>query len=49
VREEALLYFFKSMKFMLIDDIILFSALDLFGGKGVKYTDCVEWNRNHSR
>ena len=33
------------------DVIILFSssALDLFGGKGVKYTDCVEWNRKNPR
>ncbi|KAJ7351875.1 Enzyme that catalyzes the fourth step in the histidine pathway [Desmophyllum pertusum] len=30
-------------------DLTFGSALDLFGGKGVKYTDCVEWNRTHPR
>jgi hypothetical protein len=23
------------------------SALDIFGGHGVRYTDCVEFNHNH--
>lgn len=40
----------KSMRFTIVHDaIISSSALDLFGGKGVKYTDCVEWNRKHPR
>lgn len=26
-------------------DLTIGSALDIFGGKGVKYQDCVEWNR----
>ena len=26
-------------------DLTIGSALDIFGGSGVKFTDCVEWNR----
>jgi len=26
-------------------DLVLGSALDLFGGQGVRYADCVDWNR----
>jgi phosphoribosylformimino-5-aminoimidazole carboxamide ribotide isomerase len=25
-------------------DLTIGSALDLFGGTGVKFTDCIEWN-----
>jgi phosphoribosylformimino-5-aminoimidazole carboxamide ribotide isomerase len=28
-------------------DLTIGSALDLFGGSGVKYEDCVAWNRGH--
>lgn len=28
-------------------DLTFGSALDLFGGKGVRYADCVAWNRRH--
>lgn len=28
-------------------DVTIGSALDIFGGSGVKYADCVAWNRNH--
>ncbi len=28
-------------------DITIGSALDIFGGTGVRYADCVEWNRRH--
>jgi len=27
-------------------DLTIGSALDVFGGKGVKFDDCVAWNRN---
>jgi phosphoribosylformimino-5-aminoimidazole carboxamide ribotide isomerase len=30
-------------------DLTIGSALDLFGGTGVRYTDCVEFNRQHAR
>jgi len=30
-------------------DLTFGSALDLFGGTGVRYVDCVEWNRRHPR
>jgi phosphoribosylformimino-5-aminoimidazole carboxamide ribotide isomerase len=30
-------------------DLTIGSALDIFGGRGVKYTDCVEFNRIHSK
>ena len=30
-------------------EFFLNSALDLFGGNGVRYADCVEWNRIYSR
>lgn len=30
-------------------DLTFGSALDLFGGNGVRYADCVEWNRMYSR
>ena len=29
-------------------DLTFGSALDLFGGRGVRYADCVEWNREHA-
>jgi phosphoribosylformimino-5-aminoimidazole carboxamide ribotide isomerase len=29
-------------------DLTYGSALDLFGGKLVKYADCVAWNRSHA-
>ncbi|MEE3327988.1 MAG: phosphoribosylformimino-5-aminoimidazole carboxamide ribotide isomerase [Myxococcota bacterium] len=29
-------------------DLTFGSALDLFGGEGVRYADCVNWNRVHS-
>lgn len=29
-------------------DLTFGSALDLFGGDGVRYTDCVAWNRAHT-
>ena len=29
-------------------DLTFGSALDLFGGHGVRYADCVEWNRKHA-
>ena len=28
-------------------DVTIGSALDIFGGSGVGYADCVEWNRRH--
>jgi len=28
-------------------DVTIGSALDIFGGTGVRYVDCVEWNRRH--
>ncbi|MEM7272581.1 MAG: phosphoribosylformimino-5-aminoimidazole carboxamide ribotide isomerase [Actinomycetota bacterium] len=28
-------------------DLTFGSALDLFGGRGVRYADCVRWNREH--
>ena len=28
-------------------DLTFGSALDLFGGDGVRYSDCVAWNRSH--
>lgn len=28
-------------------DLTFGSALDLFGGEGVRYADCVQWNRRH--
>lgn len=28
-------------------DLTFGSALDLFGGSGVRYADCVQWNRRH--
>lgn len=30
-------------------DLTFGSALDLFGGGGVRYADCVAWNRSHER
>ena len=30
-------------------DITVGSALDIFGGSGVRYVDCVEWNRRSSQ
>jgi len=27
-------------------DLTIGSALDIFGGSGVKFEECVEWNRN---
>ena len=27
-------------------DLTIGSALDIFGGDGVKFVDCVEWNRD---
>lgn len=30
-------------------DLTIGSALDIFGGHGVKYNDCVEWNQKHER
>ncbi|WEW56569.1 Enzyme that catalyzes the fourth step in the histidine pathway [Emydomyces testavorans] len=29
-------------------DLTIGSALDIFGGKGVKFAECVEWNRVHA-
>ncbi len=29
-------------------DLTFGSALDLFGGSGVRYADCVQWNRRHA-
>jgi phosphoribosylformimino-5-aminoimidazole carboxamide ribotide isomerase len=28
-------------------DLTVGTALDIFGGSGIRYTDCVEWNRRH--
>ena len=28
-------------------DLTIGSALDIFGGSGVKYADCVQFNRQH--
>jgi phosphoribosylformimino-5-aminoimidazole carboxamide ribotide isomerase len=30
-------------------DLTIGSALDIFGGQGVKYADCVEFNRRQAR
>jgi phosphoribosylformimino-5-aminoimidazole carboxamide ribotide isomerase len=30
-------------------DLTFGSALDIFGGGGVRYADCVEWNQKHER
>src|SRR5262249_6882685 len=30
-------------------DLTIGSALDIFGGTGVRYADCVAFNRKHSR
>jgi phosphoribosylformimino-5-aminoimidazole carboxamide ribotide isomerase len=30
-------------------DLTFGSALDLFGGHGVRYADCVKWNRRHEQ
>jgi len=30
-------------------DLTIGSALDVFGGKGVKFEECVEWNRRRER
>ncbi|MAJ60941.1 MAG: phosphoribosylformimino-5-aminoimidazole carboxamide ribotide isomerase [bacterium TMED88] len=30
-------------------DLVLGSALDLFGGQGVRYADCVDWNRTRAK
>ena len=30
-------------------DLTIGSALDIFGGQGVRYSDCVAWNRGHLR
>lgn len=29
-------------------DLTIGSALDIFGGQGVKFQDCVEWNKSNS-
>jgi len=29
-------------------DVTIGSALDIFGGSGVTYTDCVAWNQAHA-
>lgn len=29
-------------------DLTFGSALDIFGGTGVRYADCVQWNRTHA-
>ena len=29
-------------------DLTIGSALDIFGGKGVKFEECVEWNKQQS-
>ena len=43
--------FFKVHNFLMLNhaEFCLNSALDLFGGNGVRYADCVEWNRMYSR
>lgn len=28
-------------------DLTIGSALDIFGGSGVRFEDCVEWNKKH--
>jgi phosphoribosylformimino-5-aminoimidazole carboxamide ribotide isomerase len=28
-------------------DVTIGSALDIFGGSGVRYADCLAWNRQH--
>ena len=28
-------------------DLTIGSALDIFGGQGVKFDDCVQWNQDH--
>ena len=28
-------------------DLTIGSALDIFGGHGVKFEDCIEWNKKH--
>lgn len=30
-------------------DLTIGSALDIFGGRGVKFQDCVEWNKSRHR
>lgn len=30
-------------------DVTFGSALDIFGGSGIKLVDCIKWNREHSR
>lgn len=30
-------------------DLTIGSALDVFGGKGVRFDECVEWNRRQGR
>lgn len=29
-------------------DLTFGSALDIFGGNGVTFEECVEWNKNHA-
>ncbi len=29
-------------------DLTYGSALDIFGGSGLRYQDCVAWNRSHA-
>ena len=29
-------------------DLTIGSALDIFGGQGVRYEDCVDWNRRNA-
>ena len=29
-------------------DLTIGSALDIFGGRGVKFEDCIEWNKQQS-
>jgi phosphoribosylformimino-5-aminoimidazole carboxamide ribotide isomerase len=30
-------------------DLTIGSALDIFGGSGVKFQDCIEWNKSRLR
>jgi len=30
-------------------DLTIGSALDVFGGSGVRFEDCVSWNKSHSK
>ena len=30
-------------------DLCIGSALDIFGGTGVRYADCIDWNKRHSQ